>query len=406
MADILTPTLRRRDLLLSAAGTLPFLAAQRALAAGKKYFVYWGTYTAGGPRYGTGESKGIYVSTLDPATGDVSAPQLVAETENPSFMCFHPKRTVLYAVNEHIDETGKEFGGVSAFALDRKTGKLTPLNKVSSKGGMPCHLNTDKTGKMLAVANWSTGSVATFQIKADGSLSESTGFDQHGGERSGATNPGRNGQPPAVQVHCHSVIFSADNRFLIATDTGLNKVFVYRPDLNKGTVAAHEPPFLGLKTNVNPRHLAFHPNGKWAYLANEAGTGCSMLSYDAKKGTFEEHAVTKTVPDGGTRGSQAEVYVHPNGKFVYVSNRGHDSIAILQINQSDGSTTLVEPFQPGGNQPRSFGIDPTGTWLFACMQRSNNIMKLKIDGATGKLTKVGDPISLPVPVCAQFVEQA
>ena len=192
---------------------------------------------------------------------------------------------------------------------------------------------------------------------------------------------------------------------MIATDTGLNKVFVHRLDVDHATFAPHEPPFLGLKTPANPRHLVFHPNGKWAYIANEASAGCTMLRYDPKRGVFEEGSVTRTLPpDSTARSTPAEAVVHPNGKFVYISNRGHDSIAVLRIDPADGSLTLVEAFVPGGNGPRSFNIDPTGTWLFSLMQRSNTITRLRIDKTTGKLSPTGETLPLASPVCAMFVE--
>ena len=399
MPGVPNPTFFRRDLLLSAAGSLPFFKARRASAAARQYLVYWGTYTAGGTRYGTCDSKGIYVSRFDAVTGSLSAPALAAETANPSYLAIHPLQRFLYAVNEHIDPTGKVMGEVSSFSIDRQTGKLTELNRVSSRGGMPCHICTDQSGKVLAVANWSTGSTAAFPIRKNGTLGKATGFYQHSGERSGGTSPGQ-----AIQVHCHAVVVSPDNRFLIATDTGLNKVFVHRLDVDGGTFAPHDPACLGLQNPANPRHLVFHPNAKWAYVANEANPGCTVLNYDPGTGVFAVAAVTRTVPEGTTgRISPAEAVMHPTGRFVYVSNRGHDSIAVLRIDPASGSLTLVEAFQPDGSGPRSFNIDPTGKWLFALMQRSNSIVPLQIDRATGKLARAGNSPSLPSPVCAKFV---
>jgi 6-phosphogluconolactonase len=377
-------TLSRRDLLTRAAAT-PLFAADNEL------LVYWGTYTAGGPRYGTGESKGIYVSRLNAATGRLTPPELAVETANPSYLAIHPSRKFLYSVNEHIEMTGKTMGEMSAFAIDTVTGKLRELNRVPSRGGMPCHVAVDKTGRVLAAANWATGSVATFVIRTDGSLSEAVGFNQHVGE-------------PAVQVHCHAVVFSRDNRFLIETDTGLNSIFVHRLDTKTANITPHQPASLRLQNRANPRHLVFHPNGKWAYVANESGPGCTMLRYDAKKGEFEEVGVTRTVPANYEgRATPAEAVMHPSGKYVLISNRGHESIAVLRINPADGSLMLVEAFQPGGTGARSFNVDPTGQWLFALMQRSNNIFPLRFDLQTGKLSRQSDPIPLPAPVCAKFV---
>jgi 6-phosphogluconolactonase len=382
----------RRAIIRSAAGLAAALVRRSNAAIAKQYLVYWGTYTSS-------ESKGIYVSRFDSGTGKLSAPELAVESENPSYLVVHPTRRYLYAVNE-IDMSGKTIGYVSAFSVDSRTGKLAPLNRASTKGAMPCHLNTDKTGVMLAAANWGTGSTVTFPLRKDGSLGEATGFYQHGGERSGVAPGG-----PPVKTHCHSVNFSPDNRFLVATDTGLNKVFVHRVDLKKATFTAHDPPFLGLKHQVNPRQLRFHPNGKWAYIANESGPGCTLLRYDGRRAAFEEGPTARTVPESyRERMTTAEIETHPGGRFVYVSNRGHNSIAVLKIDGADGTPTLVETFPLGGNTPRSFNIDPTGGYLIAMLQRSDLIVPLRIDSETGKLSRAGDNISLPIPVCAKFME--
>lgn len=402
-----TRKLGRRELLRAAAGA-PFLSLAGNLgAAAKSYFVYWGTYTEGGGQFGTGDAKGIYLSRMDASTGKLTEPELAAETPNPSWMVFHPSRKYLYVVNERVQEGGKiPEGEVSAYAVDAKTGKLKFLNKVGSKGGQPCHIATDRTGKMAMVANWYTGSAAGFPILKNGELGESTAFSQHEAPRSGAPEPaGRRGAAAGPQIHCHCVVVTPDNRFLLATDTGLNKIYVYRLDAAKAGFTPHDPPFLGLQKPTNPRHLALHPNTKWGYVANEtAPGGCTMVKFDAKAGTLEEGPVVKSVPDDYKgRGSQAECMIHPSGKFVYVSNRGHNSIAVFQINQTDGTLAMVQCFVPGGNTPRSFGIDPSGNFLLAMMQASGKIFPLRIDQETGKLTPAGDPLNLSRPVCAVFL---
>ncbi|HEY2013406.1 MAG TPA: beta-propeller fold lactonase family protein, partial [Bryobacteraceae bacterium] len=229
------PKFGRRELLQMAA----FSAAGGAFnlrAAPKAYLVYWGTYTEGGGQFGNGDSKGIYVSRMDAASGKLTTPEPAAESPNPSWLTIHPNRRYLYAVNERMEAGGKVLPGeVSAFSIDHKTGKLTFINRVQTKGGQPCHVATDKTGKMAMVANWYTGSAAGFPIGSHGELGESTAFSQHEGPRSGAPAPG---QP---QIHCHSVVVTPDNRFLLATDTGLNKVYVYRLDPSKGTFTPHDP---------------------------------------------------------------------------------------------------------------------------------------------------------------------
>jgi 6-phosphogluconolactonase len=369
-------------------------------AAAKSHVVYWGTYTEGGGQFGNGESKGIYVSHMDASSGKLSIPEPAAESPNPSWLAIHPNRRFLYAVNERLETPTKVLPGeVSAYSIDVKTGKLTFLNRVPSRGGQPCHICTDKTGKMAMVANWYTGSTAAFPIERNGEIGESTSFSQHEGPRSGSPAPG---QP---QIHCHSVVVTPDNRFLLSTDTGLNRVYVYRIDPSKATFMPHDPPFLGLEKPTSPRHLALHPNGKWAYVSNEINPGgCTMLRYDAARGVLEEGPVAASVPaDYKGRTSPAECVVHPSGKFVYESNRGHNSIAVFRVDSGDGSLTLIESFVPGGATPRSFAIDPSGRFLIAMMQRSGTIVPLRIDPKTGRLAPNEDPLKLPVPVCAEFL---
>ena len=372
------------------------LWGQPVPAPGKQYFVYWGTYTTSLPRFANGQSKGIYVSRFNSKTGQLSPPELAVETKSPSYLAVHPSQRFLYAVNELGDDDSETAtGSITSFSIDSKTGTLTPMNRTSSKGVMPCHLNLDKTGSLLAVANWSSGSTVSIPVHKDGTLGEVATFYQHS-----AGLP--NSQP--VEVHCHSVHFTPDNRFLIATDTGLNKVFIHRIDAAKGTFAAHHPASLELKHQANPRQFRFHPNGKWAYIANESGPGCTLLRYDAQRGTFEEGVTARTVPDSyRERMTCAEVEVHPSGKFVYVSNRGHNSIAVMNIDQATGVPSLIEAFPLGGSNPRSFNIEPDGGYLFAMLQRANAIVPLRIDPRTGKLSRSSDNIPLSAPVCAKFV---
>lgn len=390
----------RRDLLRMALGPAAvWMNPAPMLAASKSLTIYWGTYTEGGGQFGNGASKGIYVSRMDVKTARLTEPELAAESPNPSWLAIHPSRRYLYAVNERMGADGKPGPGeVSAFSINSRTGKLTEINRVQSRGGQPCHLCTDKTGKMVMVANWYTGSVASFPIKRSGALGEAAGFSQQEGARSGLIAPG-----PQTS-HCHSVVTTPDNRFLLSTNTGLNKVFVYRLDPERATLVAHHPPFLGFEKPTNPRHLALHPNGRWAYVANEISPGgCTMLQYDSRRGVLAEGPVAANIPeDYKGRASTAECRVHPSGRFVYVSNRGHNSIAVFKINPVDGTLALVETFLPGGETPRSFTIDPAGSSLIAMMQRSNSIVPLRIDQHSGKLSPNADKLPLPSPVCAIF----
>jgi 6-phosphogluconolactonase len=392
-----SPEFSRRDLIRMAAGSAALLAPRAVPAAGKSWLVFFGTYTEQG--FGNGVSKGIYVSRFDSGTGKLTQPEPAAESTNPLWTLIHPNGRYLYASNEHLEQ-GIPPGEVSAFLIDRKTGKLTEINRVSSGGGQACHVCLDRTSKMLIVANWYSGNLAAFPVRGDGGLGARTGFSQQQGPRSGAPAPG---QP---QNHCHSVTVTPDNRFLLATNTGLNKVYVYRLDVANATFTPHDPPFLGLQKPTNPRHLALHPNVKWAYVSNEiAPGGCTMLRFDAARGVLEEGPVAASVPaDFKGRGSPAECVIHPSGNFVYVSNRGHNSIAVFRIDQTDGTLTRVEVFVPGGETPRSFANDPSGAWLLSMMQRTGEVATLRIDQETGKLTDIGEKLTMATPVCASFLE--
>ena len=395
--------LRRRDILrMGAASVLPVATAVRAQA--KSFLVYWGTYTEGGGQYGNGDSKGIYFSRMDAGTGKLTKPELAAESPNASWLVLHPNHRYLYAVNERVEDGGKVLPGeVSAFSIDPNMGKLAFINRVPSGGGQPCHIATDTTGRMAMVANWSTGSTAALPIGRRGELGESTMLHQHEGPRSGESTQGTS--QGAEQIHCHSVVVTPDNRFLLSTDTGLNKVYVYRLDPSKATFTPHDPPYLGLKKPSNPRHLALHPNTKWAYVANEISPGgCTMLRFDALRGVLEEGPVAGSVPaDYKGRVSPAECAVHPSGRFVYESNRGHNSIAVFRVDPQDGTLTLAQSFLPGGETPRSFAIDPSGAFLIAMMQRSGTIIPLRINAQNGELAIAGDPLQLSRPVCAVFL---
>ncbi len=395
-----TPELARRDLLRMAVGSATMLLPRVLPAAGDSDFVYFGTYDEGSVA-GKG-SKGIYLSRFDTGTGKLTEPELAAENPNPNWFLIHPNGRTMYVTNELMSAHGDPPPGtITVFSIDRKTGKLTQTAKVPSGGGQPCHMVFDRTTKMLIVANWYVGNVASFPVKNDGSLGPSSMLAPQEGERSGPA-------AGAPQTHCHSLIVSPDNRFLLASNTGLNKIFVYRLNPSRYIFTPHDPPFLGFEKPTNPRHMALHPNNKWIYIANEiAPGGCTMVTFDAAKGTLEEGPVFAAVPSGALgHGAQAECIVHPSGKFVYVSNRGQNSLAVFQVNPSDGNLTLVEAYAPGGQMPRSFVLDPTGTWLISMMQRTGEVGVHRIDQTTGKLTDSGQKYNLGAPICAEFLRGA
>jgi 6-phosphogluconolactonase len=367
---------------------LVLCAATTAFAAGSSFLLYVGTYT--GPN-----SKGIYVYRFDASNGRVTPVGLAAETTSPSFLAAHPNGKYLYAVNEVNSFEGKRGGSVSAFSVDAATGKLTPINSVFSRGSGPCHLSVDKTGKLLAVANYGSGSDAGFPINSDGSLGEATSFNQHTGS---SVDPKRQQGP-----HAHCAVFSPDNRFLAVADLGLDKVFISRVGAD-GKLQPNDPPFGTVKPGSGPRHFAFHPNQKWGYVINEMASTITAFDWNAKTGALKEIGTVSALPADFTgKSTTAEIEVHPNGRFVYGSNRGHDSIAVFAINQKSGALTPVEHVLTGGKEPRGFKIDPTGKYLVAGNQNSGNFVVFAIDTKTGRLKSTGQTVEIGAPVSFIFV---
>ena len=361
--------------------TLLLAAAALASAAGNPaYFAYIGTYTGHG-------SQGIYAYRFEPATGELTNLGLAVKTENPSFLAVAPGGAYLYAVNEN------EVGSVSAFRIDRKTGKLTPLNSVSTSGSSPCALAVNHSGKFVLAANYGSGSVGLFPIKADGSLAPASAFNHHNGS---GLNPQRQAGP-----HAHSASFSPDDRYAFSADLGVDLIYVYGFDAARGTLTTvgygHVTPGFG------PRHLAFLPNGRFAYVIDELAATVSVFSWRA--GVLRPITAVSTLPEA-YRGpkSGAEIAVHPNGRFLYASNRGQLSdIAIFQIDQATGKLTPIGRVASGGQTPRSFGIDPTGEYLFAANQDSDNVVVFHIDPNSGQLTPTGKTLAISAPVAVEFV---
>ncbi len=353
------------------------------------YFVYLGTYT-------DGQSKGIYAFKFHAATGKFEKPELVGESENPSFLAIHPGRRFLYAVNETDNFGGQKAGAVTAFAIDFKTGKLARLNQVSSRGAAPCHLVVDKTGKCVLVANYYGGSVAAFPIKEDGSLGEASAFIQHSGS---SVDKQRQEGP-----HAHSIYTTADNRFAIVGDLGLDEVLVYKLDAAKGTLTPNDPPFAKTNPGAGPRHFALRPDAKFGYSINEMQSTATAFTFDSARGALNAIQTISTLPaDFKADNSTAEVEMHPSGKFLYGSNRGHNSIAVFAIDKATGKLTAVEQASTNGKTPRSFGIDPTGSYLFAANQDTNNVVLFRIDAKTGRLTATGEAAEVPRPVSVVFL---
>ena len=352
--------------------------------------MYVGTYT--GPN-----SKGIYAYRFDAATGKATPVGLVAETANPSFLAIDPTQRFLYAANEIADYQGQKNGGhksgaISAFAIDRKSGKLTLLNQVSSHGAGPCYVSFDQMGKYVLAANYGGGNVAVFPVFKDGRLGEASSVIDH----TGPTVDPLGAEP-------HQIDLSSDNRFAIASYLGLDKLLVYRFDPARGTLAANDPPFAQLHPGARPRHFDFHPNYKFLYVLEEATSTVDEFSYDAATGTLRQMATVSTLPEGFKGdNTTAEIKVHPDGKFLYSSNRGHDSIAVFAIDAATGVPRFLEAVPTGGKKPRNFGIAPGGSYLAAANQNSNNIAIFKIDRQTGHLASTGQVLEVPSPACIKF----
>jgi 6-phosphogluconolactonase len=382
-----------RSAILPTALMLSAILTAHATPAPKqgKYLFYVGTYTQEGS-----QSKGIYAYSLDPSTGQATSLGLAAETTNPSFVALAPSGQYLYAVNEVGNYKGPNSGGVSAFSVDRATGKLTFINEVASRGADPCYIIVDKSGKYVLVANYTGGSVAVFPILEGGKLGEATGFVQHTGH---GADPKRQEGP-----HAHSIDLSPDNRFAFVDDLGLDEVLVYKFDASKGTLTPNDPPFTKLDAGAGPRHFVLHPSGKFAYVVAEMQSTVTALSVDLKAGTLQRLQTLSTLPkDFKGENDDAEVHVHPNGKFLYTSNRGHDSIVVYAIDPAKGTLTVIDHVPTQGKIPRSFEIDPTGKFLFAENEKSNNIVIFRIDEKTGRLTATGQKLEVSEPVCVKFV---
>jgi 6-phosphogluconolactonase len=363
----------------------PVARAAAKASGGGEYFVYIGTYT-------DKASKGIYAFRFEPSTGKTTPLGLMAETPNPAFLAVSPNHRFLYAVNWKGNDAVKG-DTVSAYAIDPKTGKLTFLNKVESRGAMPTNLTIDHTGKTLLVVCYGGGNVTGYQILPDGRLSEPTAFDQHTG-KSVHREPG---------PHAHGVIVSPDNRYAFVAELGLDQVYTYRLNAAKGTLARSDPPFVQVPPGTGPRHLAIHPNGRFLYVNDE--TRPAVTVFQVNEGKLQQIQELPSVPpEYKGRNATAEIQIDRAGKFVYVSNRGHDSIAVFAVDQAKGALTPVEHVSTKGKTPRNFSLDPTGSYLFAANQNSDTIYQFRVDPKTGRLTETGEVLQAPTPVCVLFVK--
>jgi 6-phosphogluconolactonase len=367
--------------------TISSFASAGAGAAPDKLWVFIGTYT-------DGESQGIYRCELDLKTGKLTAPKAAARLKSPSFLAIHPSHRFLYAVNE--SGSGKNNGAVSALALDPKSGTLKFLNEAPAGGAGPCPINVDKTGKNALIANYGGGSAAVLPIMRDGKLLPISCFVQHKGS---SVDKGRQEAP-----HAHSINLDKANRFAFVCDLGLDKVMIYR-FADNGFITPNDPPSLMLDPGSGPRHFAFHPDGKSAYVNGEMAMTITACDYDADKGVLTRRQTLSTLPEGANRkgASTAEVAVHPSGKFVYVSNRGHNTIAIFTIDPTTRKLTAAGHQGQNIKTPRNFAIDPTGTYMIVANQDGHSLVVFRVNQKTGALEPTGNMAEVPSPVCVRMM---
>ena len=337
------------------------------------------------------EKMGLTVAEFDSDTGALSAPKLVMETRDPAHFTLSADGNHLYMCN-----TGTP-GGVSAFAVtDRKTGALELLNYKESKGRGPSYISVDRTGHYVLDANYGGGFVEIYSLAADGSLDQQTAFVQHEGS---SVHPTRQTKPYAHWFHTDPT-----NHFAIAADLGTDHVVVYRFDEKTGKLAPNDPPFAKVNGGSGPRHIAFHPNGKWVYNVQELSNEVIAFNWDARKGTLEQFQQVKTLPADFTEpNTAAEIAVRADGKFLYVSNRGHDSIAVYSIDAKTGELTLRQRVPSRGKTPRFFTFDPTSHWLIVSNQEGGNVAVFSVDAKSGELAPKGEPVALARPMALAFL---
>ncbi|MEO6244278.1 MAG: lactonase family protein [Opitutaceae bacterium] len=381
--------------ILRAAGLSFILSAMAASlpAAQEEFFVFFGTYT----NAKTG-SKGIYRARLDGATGQLSAAELAVECRDPSFLAVHPNGKILYAIDESSDPAKRPGRGLAAYAITAKGGALKLLNEQSNGGPGPCHLVVDRAGKCVVVANYSGGSVAAVVLRPDGRLGEPGTVVQHAGS---SVNPARQKEP-----HAHAIALSPDQRLVFAADLGIDLVMAYRLDAARAGLRPNEAAYAKMPPGSGPRHLAFHPNGNFLYVINELLCTMSVFAFDPARGILSDQQKLSTLPPGETLQpgySTAELAVHPGGKFLFGSNRGHNSIVVYAVDATTGKLTHVENQSTQGKTPRHFALDPTGQWLLAENQDSGTVVVFAIDQKTGRLKPTGQSLAVPAPVSAVFV---
>jgi len=369
---------RYRAVFLRAAAA--WITAALLPAAAAQLTVYFGTHVAG-------PGKGFSVAHFDTVTGALSKPEFMLETPAPAYYIIAPGGRRLYSCNST--------GFVSAYSIDPVTAQLKLINQKPSGGGDPSYISLDQTRHYVLVANYDGGNIAVWALAPDGGLGERTAYVDH-------KDPSVN--PQHVTVHPHSIRVDPTNRFALVGDTGLDAVFVYKFNVGDGSLTPNDPPFVKAPPGANPRHVAFHPNGRWLYALTEAGSTIMLFNWDSLRGALLEVETVSTLPkDFQGKSACSEIQVHPSGKFVYASNRGRDSIAVFSVDAKTGRLTAIQDVPSGGKTPRNFDLDPSAHWLLVTNHDSNNAMVFRIDQETGKLTPVGQPVEVPYPFCPRFL---
>jgi 6-phosphogluconolactonase len=378
----------RRNLRLLPIVLAGALLAQETAAAADN-LVFFGSHSVG-------PDRGISVARFDSATGVLTKPELTLVTPAPAFFVLHPDGRHLYACNSNDFAKGYTGETVSAYAIEPASGRLSLVNQQPSGGADPTYLALDSTSRHLLVANYKGGSVAVLAIRPDGSLGERTAFFQHTGS---SVDPKRQTQP-----YAHCVRLDPANRVALVADLGVDKVFVYRFDPRDGSLVPGDPPFVKVTPGAGPRHLAFHPSGRLVYLVNEMACSIVAYAFDPARGTLAELQTISALPAGFKDAStSAEIEVHPGGRFLYATNRGHDSIAVFAIDAVKGTLALVEHVASQGRSPRNFAFDPGGRFMIVTNHVSDNAMVFRIDEASGRLAPVGQPVAVPSPFGVRFL---
>jgi len=395
----------KRATFLAAAG--PALTQTRR-PAGKPIVAYVGTYSSPqGPEGSKGRGQGIYLFEMHPSTGTLSQREVVPDDSNPSWLAFDPSRTHLYAARETADFQGANSGSVSAYSIDRSHGHLALLNTVSSEGAGPAHLSVHPSGKYALVANYHGGTVAVLPIRANGELGAATDVKHDQGElgpaHAASAPPGSFAISGHDAPHAHMIASDPSGRFVLATDLGLDRIFIWKFDVDSGKLTAADPPSVAVPPGDGPRHFTFHPNGRWFYSLQEEASTLVLFDYDAARGRLTARQTISSLPKGFTGTDfTSEVMISPDARFLYAANRLHDSIAWFSIGET-GALAFAGEAWTRGDYPRSFNIDPSGNFLYSCNQRADAIAAFRVNRKTGELTFTGQYTPVGTPAIIIFL---